>query len=691
MNPTFESTTDGLEIVDPIERHRYRLTTHEPVSLESVVTDQLQYPVDAAVGLTTAMITLPTSTTVYVRDRDGSMVAEVRPSEQVSFPQAQYILDLSGPLKVYARLESSVQIYSDTDRTYVSLDDSTTVHLGARSYHRRPAGTITTTIEPADMMQAVSAFGSALKTTTPERSYPTLRGHPPTVELGTELQLPSRFVPPKTGVRIEIPETIRHVFVVAPLAYYLGATVVPGPTPQLVTEAGFTYALGNGDDFESTVEQVLKHVFYLDCIVRTEGTTPLPLHERDVIEPALPFDLEHAYERSLSDRLETYLSDVPFATVDRQLPDWSLETYLQPDPEFVEFLPFITNNLSTVRIQDEQTQSASSTQEQTQAIEEFVRGDFVRATSSTRGTTTSEPTGNASIPTIEQRWDTSESTPITSRTPLSAFHNNLGRQPRANPIEIEVVCNDSEMRDELEAVDGVYGTREELPFDVSVHYELSTDELEAVLASETDFLHFIGHIDTDGMRCCDGIVDASSLETSGAKAFLLNGCQSHDQGLHLVDAGSVGGIVTLDDVVNSGAVSVGSTIARLLNRGYPLYAAVEIARKKNVVGQQYRIVGDGITTIAQSSMGSPNICSITNSNDDIVVNMYAYMSVGLETGGVYIPQIDDVGSYFLIPGRTGPISVTRDQLRKLFSLDKIPVLINNEVKWSDTIDVTQVV
>ena len=689
MNPTFEPTDDGLEVIDSIERHRYRLTTHDPVSLEGVSTDRLQYPVDAAVEITTAMLTLPTSNTVYVRDRDGSMVAEVRPSEQASLPRDQYILDLSGPLKLYASLESSVQIYSDTDQTYVSLDGSTAVSLGARSYHRRPAGTITTTSNPTDMMRAVSTFGSALKTTTPERSYPTLRGHPPKIELGDELHIPSRFTAPETGVRIEIPNTTRHVFVVAPLAYYLGADVVPGSTPRLVTESGFTYSLGCGVDFADTVERVLKHVFFLDCIVRTEGTTPLPLHERDAIEPTLAFNIETVYDQPLSAQLETYLTDVSFETVDRHLPDWSLETRLQPDPERVEFLPFVANSLSSIRVQDE-PQPPTDTQPtvSTQAIEEFVRGDFTRSNSPVRDAElTATSNGGTSIPTIEQRWNSSGTTQIISNAPLSAFHNSIGRQPKADPIEIDVVCNDAAMRDELKTVDGVYGTRAELPFDVTVHYELSTDELEAVLETDTDFLHFIGHIDDDGMQCSDGTVDASLLETSGAKAFLLNGCQSHDQGLHLIEAGSIGGIVTHDDVVNTGAVSVGSTIARLLNRGYPLYAAVEIARKKSVVGEQYHIVGDGLIAIAQSKVGSPEICSVTVESGQILINMYTYMSVRVKKGGVYVPSVDDINSYHIVPSRTGWIPVTKTQLRELFRIDNVPVLIDDEIQWSADVNV----
>jgi len=43
------------------------------------------------------------------------------------------------------------------------------------------------------------------------------------------------------------------------------------------------------------------------------------------------------------------------------------------------------------------------------------------------------------------------------------------------------------MREELESVNGTYGTREELPFDISVHYDLSMNGLADILEGESDF------------------------------------------------------------------------------------------------------------------------------------------------------------------------------------------------------------
>ncbi|MDQ2050963.1 hypothetical protein RBH26_10780 [Natronolimnohabitans sp. A-GB9] len=605
------------------------------------------------------------------------MVAEVRPSKQVSLPENEYTLDISGPLKVYAYIESSVYIYSDSERTYITLDESTRITFGARSYHRRPATTITSTAEPTDVMKAISAFGSALKSTTPERSYPTHRGHPAAIEMGDRLIIPEAINQPKTGIQIEIPPELGQIFVITPLAYYLGAKVVPGKEPQLTTEDGFTYNLEREDTLEETVEQTLKQVFFLDCIVRTEGHTPLPLHERQIVEPMLEFDICSIYNKKLFEQLEIYLS-VDFERVEPYFPEWRLKTYLPPTPDAIEFLPYVTDDLAIIKVQKQRKKSASVTQ--TEAIEDFLRTGNTR-TSRTRKL----PTDQTGISTIQQSWSSASSSNITSKTSLSAFQHSVGRSPREDPIEIEVVCNDTEMREELETVNGVYGVREELPFDVSLRYDLEISELEKTLTKNIDFFHFIGHIDEDGFQCTDGKLDVASMEKVGAKAFFLNACQSYDQGLHLVESGSIGGIVTLNDIVNSGAIKVGSEIARLLNQGFPLYAALDVVRKDNIISQQYIISGDGMTTIAQSETGPPFVCLIDREEDDFVVRMETYTTTGLQKGSLCIPYLEENDVHFLTSGESGPFISSEKQLSNFFEMGDFPVIVNGSLNWSSEI------
>lgn len=687
MKPKFEPTKDGLEIIDQIERHRYQLTMNKPVHPKRVDPNQIQFPVASAIGIITEEIILPTNDTVYIRDKSGSMVAEVRPNKQVTLPQSEYILDLSGPMKVYAHVESTVDIYSDTKRTYISLEKETHAIIGARSYHRRPAGTITTTEKPTDVMSAVSTFGSALKSITPERSYPTYRGHPPAIELGDKLNIPKEFERPDTGVQVEIPPTLRHVFIVTPLAYYLGAEVVPGSEPQIKTRNGFVYELEKKNGFESTVERVLKQIFFLDCITRTEGATPLPLYERQVVEEKLEFNIKKIYNQPLVEQLKTYLS-IPFGTIESVLPNWRLETRLDSTREMAEFLPFIAADLAIVSVQKKDGAELPDAQDQTLAIEEFTRNGVEIDDKWTHGNNCSHNSGNITT-SIQQSWKNGKETDIVSTTPLSAFYNSLGRTPRETPLEIVVICNDSSMEQELETVNTVYGNREELPFDVEIHHNTTTKALENVLVQEKDFVHYIGHTDEDGLQCSDGKLDSSTLNTVGAKAFLLNACQSRKQGLHLIKAGSLGGIVTLDDIVNSGAIQVGSTIARLLNQGFPLYAALDVAQKESVTGTQYQMVGDGTTTIAQSKTGAPNICFIDKGEDDIKVKMETYVSSGTEKGSLFVPYLESVDIYYILPGSTEMIPATKSQTKDFLKLQDVPVIVNDSIKWSQNIAIEE--
>lgn len=688
MRPIFEATNDGLEIIDRIERHRYRLTTHQPISIEPVEDDQIKYPVNASVRISTDLITLPTHNHIYIFSEDGSLIVEVQPDQQVSLPKGKYLLDLSGPLKVYAHVESSIQVYSDPQRTHINLGELTSVIIGARSNHMRPAETITTTADPKDVMSAISLFGSALKTTTPERSYPTLRGHPPAIELGNELAVPNGLKQPKNGVRLKVPPTLRHIFAIAPLAYYLGAKVVPSSEPSLITDTGHTHQFSRGDEFETAINRMLRQIFFLDCVIRTEGTTPLPLYKLEEIESLLGFDIESIYEQSLAKQIGIY-SRVPFSEIKPYLPKWRLEVQLEATKELVEFLPFISNNLATINIEKQEIQRSSSSSNRVQAISEFTRNNVARSTDSVYEgeELSSASTEFPAFPTVQQRWSNYNGTNITSITSLSAFQNSVGRTPREEPIEIEVICNDPNMREELKSVNGAYGDREKLPFETTVYHNTTTNELEDIFEVESDFLHYIGHIDEEGFQCSDGKLDGSTVETVNKKAFLLNACQSRNQGLHLIEAGSIGGIVTLDEVINSGAVKIGNIVARLLNQGFPLYGALDIARNQSLVGQQYVLVGDGMTTIAQSETEVPNICVIRDNEGKISIQMKMYNSVQAKRGSIFTPHLSPVHSYYLVPGKTEHISVTKNQLETFLSQGRFPVLVDGTLHWSDEITV----
>ncbi|WP_440772018.1 hypothetical protein [Natronorubrum sp. DTA28] len=673
MKPQFKATRDGVEIIDPIDRHRNHFIIHGPVSLQDSNQDYFPYPVDSTVEVKTNRITLPVINPVYAYD-GNKMVTDVQPDEQLTLPSGEYTLDISLQIKVYIHFEGSVKIYSDTDRTHIELSGLTRVMIGARSHHTRPAGTITTTADPSNVMQAVSSFGSALKTTTTERSFPTMRGHPPTIRLGDELTIPDGIDSPETGVILEIPPTLSHIFVSAPLVYYLGADVVSGTEPRLCTKDGFSYSLDTADKFERTVERTLQQLFFFDCIVRGEGKTSLPLFERQQISEQLEFDPSVLYEQSLSEQVKSYLG-IPFSVIEPYLPEWRLKTQIEPTPDVIPFLPFIANDLSLVSVQDGTGQSNQPLKEQS----------HVAPDNKQNVPTISSADNQSSITTIDQSWHCSRGSEIESIAPVSAYHNGIKQSPQENPIKIHVVCNDPNMNEELIFVNSIYGKRDMLPFNVEIHHELTSAELEDVLTRESDFIHYIGHIDSSGFRCSDGLLDIYDLNTVGTKSFFLNACKSYEQGLQLIEAGGISGIVTMNDVKNDDAVNTGGIIARLLNSGFSFYAAVDIIRRVSEIGNQYHVVGNGRLTVAQPENGVPNTCVIDTRGRESKIEIYNYILGNKGMGTVSIPYLESIDTHHLLPKKIGPLAVTKPQLVQFFEKETMPVLLNNELCWSDEI------
>lgn len=663
MRPKFEAVEKGLVVKDPIERRQCILETNTPLSPELVTDNKIPYTMDSAVEISTDGFELSSNNVVYIRDSDWELIDEVQLNERRNLPAKEYTLDISTGIKLYINVNSEVEIQNSNRKTAIAFGQPSQITVSARSHHTRPATTVTTTTKPTDVMQAVSTFGSALKTTGSERSYPTLRGHPPTITVDSKLDVPDELTLPNTGVRIEVPPSLRHVFIAAPLAYYLGAEIVQGSTPRLITDSGFSYSLESEYEFDKTVSRLVRQVFLLDCIVRTEGSTPIRLHERQALEPVLEFDIEGVYGQPLTEQLEAYLS-VPFEKIAPYLPEWRLETQLRTIPDHIEFLPFTVADLGTITVENKGTTSPSIDLRET-------------GTDTTVGY-------ESKAATASQSWDDGN-TEITSTVSLSAYENGIDQTPRNGPLEIVVVCNDQAMREELVTVYSTYGDRDYLPFNITVYQDLTTAEFEEVLSRESDLLHYIGHIDTDGFRCSNGQFDATTVESVGAKTFLLNACQSHDQGLQLIEAGSISGIVTLDSVANKEAVQIGRTISHLLNHGYSLYASLDITRMETDVGNQYHILGNGKKTITQSETGLWNIYSIDTHEDTYSISIKSYSGNREQKGSLFIPYLDPIEEYHISPNQIGPISVEKPQLVKFINSDRFPVLLDGKLQLSDRI------
>jgi len=709
----FETLPDapGVEIVDRVEQLRYQLHTPEQVSPTPVPTEEFHFPVGLGVRMRTREFVLPSVVSVFVRDGDGDMVSEIEHLDSESLGPGEYILELSTQIKTYIEIEGPVEITADLLEVRFEFAEETAVDVGVRSRHNRPAATITTTEDPTDLMTAIGSFGSALKSTSPERSFPTLRGHPPAVELGDELAVPPSVDPPDTEVTLEVPPAYDAIFPLASLSYYLGADIVSAGHPRLVTDAGFEYAFDYPEGYEDDVARTLKQLFLLDCLARTEGFYAVDLHERNALDPHLDLDWAALYDAPLSDRVASYLS-VPYDVLAEHVPEWRLTAHVEPTADTVEQLPFVVDDLAVVRTvdtgqwgrsspglrvaadgagEDALTRSASPTDGPTDfpSTADAVEGDVSRSVSSTTQRDDTTYVEFEEADSLEQAW-LGEGIPVgASKLIPAAFRNRLDREVTAGDIGITIVLNDDRMAEERDLVDGAYGDRQNLPFDVTVRRNLTVEALREELRQDQSFLHYIGHTDEGGFECADGKLDVGTLDETGVDAFLLNACNSYQQGVNLIEAGAIGGIVTLSEVFNEGAVRMGETIARLLNAGFPLRPALTIASDESIFGGQYIVVGDGGMTVAQARSRTPFYLEIDKKEEGFSVEVQTYLTDNAGLGTITIPHIQGVDEHFLSPGILDRFHVTTEGLKEYLQLEEMPVRFGESLHWSSTINIEE--
>jgi hypothetical protein len=271
-----------------------------------------------------------------------------------------------------------------------------------------------------------------------------------------------------------------------------------------------------------------------------------------------------------------------------------------------------------------------------------------------------------------------------NKATLDAYHRRLeAGQVEQSRISVLVVCNDEQMREEGDVAD-LYGLRDMVQFDIEVRHDLTREEMRETLESDVDFLHYIGHVDDRGMQCAESYLDLTDEELDiGVSAFLLNACQSYQQGEALVHRGSRGGIVTLSDVANSPATQLGRIIARLMNSGFNLRTALHVAKRELITGHQYIVVGDGGTTICRTRGGIAAVMDISNQNECWNVNLRTYPIGPYGVGTLYSPAIQGISMNYVVPSQAKLSNISTEQLQNVLQLDIIPVFHDDELMWSD--------
>lgn len=698
--PRFEplAAPTGIQVVDPIDGGQFTFLTPAPVETEPAPEDALPIPVDGAVSIETDVIRTPYLVGVWIRDGEFDLVEQLTGGDRVTLPAGEYVVEFSSvQLKLYLGFDGAVTVDATGDVVEFRATGDAPVVVGLRSYHEQPARTITTTEQPRDVMRAISQFRGALKTTSPERSFPTLRGHPPLVELGEEFSAPggSRLSP--ASMSIELPPRWDRILPAAPLSYYLDAELVPGERPQLHAD-GEAIPLVGPDGYEARIAKILKHVFTLDCVVRTEGLYDVELHERSVLEDRIDLDFERLYDLSLPERTQAYL-EIPFEAVDPARPEWKLTADVQPAPENVRVLPFLASDLAVIRATGDDEIEPEDLSKASPDVEAFFRDGvatpeepvLLRGAADVRSGATP---GESSVTDRVFRPDATDSlmqTFVGDGIPLGAtkmtpemFRRRLEYDPvESGRVRVDVVVNEEAMSDET-AVSDVYGARDWIDFDVTIHANLTQGELADVFQRDTDFLHYIGHVDDNGFKCSNGYLDVRALSSVNVSGFLLNACQSYEQGKALVDAGAVGGIVTLANIPNPTATRIGKILARLLNIGFTIATARSFLERDEQLASRYMVIGDGDTNIAKSQSGAPYAIDITNiGRECIESDIFGYPIANVSMGSFRSWHTDTLDSEQLIPTKMEGVKFTRNEFEEFVQRDDFPVFLNGKLTWSD--------
>ncbi|TYT61974.1 hypothetical protein [Natrialba swarupiae] len=685
MTIEFETTANpvGLEVHDSLEQRHLQIETSASVSPGSIDPDEFCFTVDETCTIETDEIVFDHRYAVTIHDQTGQAISNFEAGETAELDDRTQFVGVSAPIKLYVRVDVPGTIDISLTGLRITLEQEGVVELGARSAHDRPAGTITTPPDLESVAEAISAVPSALKTTSPERTWPTLRGHPPLIELGDHLDVPEGIDRTGGNVELVVPNEYLAVYQAAPLAFFLGATVRTGPNPRLETPL-FERSLAADDTFGDEIAQLLKRFFFLDCLTRTEGIFQYDIIERAPLEEELSFDLVDIYDKPLPVRLERYL-EIPYDVIDPHTPRWPLTAYVPDKPESVEVVPFVVNELGIIRESRGRTPNTVPQLEPTTT-------QLVRSTAEYRSPSTYDDESAFVVPrirdkSVEHAWFGDAIPQNASKATIEAYRNQIDRDARSESIEILVVCNDARMIDEHDLLDETYGTREELPFEIHSEFGVDSDQLATLLTQGGyDFLHYIGHATEDGIRCPDGDLDVRTLESVDLGVFFLNACRSYEQGLALTRRGAFGGVSTYSDVVNEDAVEAGETFARLLNRGFSLRAALEIAQQNTALGEQYLIVGDGSADIAQSDGGSPGVVELERwSEHEFGFGIRTYSTKEYKLGTVSASDLESVVDTHLSPGFTPLTPVDEEKLLEYLTWTELPILFNERLHWNDGI------
>jgi hypothetical protein len=669
----WEVTDSGLHIFEPGTAEAHLRSPDLSVDDEG---GSLPRSTEVALTVATSELHLPTDRVRVTADAGGATTTVDPDGDPLRLPDAGAVLDVDVDPAVALAVEGPATLGSPggVDGLVLSLPSRTSLTVGVRAPETDPA-TITTPVTPEGLATTFSHLHAAHETTGPERTFPDRRGHPPLVETGSELSVPAAVAAatPDSGVELAVPPSIDQLFVLAPLAYHLQAEVTVeerlGPVVR-APETGVEHELEAMPHLERAAAQFLRKTFFLDCLVRNAGPRGTNLAEASLLD-ALGLDADRLYDATPAERLATYV-DVPYAALENRLPDWHLSAYVNPEPQHVPTLPFLLDDMALVYL------PRTSELEGSELVERSL-DDFYR---SGAGQVASVDIVKPELRGGRVHGWLADGIPIdVFKSTPTAYDNRLDHANGDDHLEVAVVLNDEEMYDESADVADIYRSRaDDLPMDLTVETKLSTDRLARIFESDADFVHYIGHCETDGLRCPDGYLSAASLDRVGTEVFFLNACGSFHEGMELVERGAVAGAITFSQVLNDHAVKVGSTFARLVVNGFGIERAMRLARRRIMMGKDYAVVGDGTHRLTGGTDHGPASAVLRELDDGAFLLTYDQFSAAT-AGGHYRPDVEAEG-YAYLCGNESEFALDGDEVAQFLRDAELPVVYDGDVYWS---------
>lgn len=672
---SFERQSDGnMMIVDLIDRRRCPVEIPESAAIEEADTSTFQVPVDNAIRIVTDTIVGGTTGVIFVRRTDGPLVEKPMRGESVTCDPGEYIIEFCGPVKFYVEASGPFTVTVSEEEAEVQFERTIPIRVGARSMHERPAETVETTDDPHDLMQVVSGFGSALKTLSPERSFPSRRGYPPLIELTDAAPEQPGLEPPCPAIEVVTRPTYHDIYTLSPLVYYLGAEMVPGASPQLRINDSLAVDFQQWDRLSDGVRTVLAHLFTLDCAVRTAGLYQVDIATAEYLEAELDLDKERLYYQPLPERTRSYLQ-FPFDAVEPVTPDWPFHVHIVESSIPAPLLPHFSYQLATIEVQDP-----------VDALDCVPRDEDGRINLLEHPVCTGVPVENLDLTGREFPREVGWSGPgyvkTTTKVLGEGYTNSLKREPGTEDINVTVVCNDDDFQREYETVRSIYGEESTFPFSVSLRRNLTRDAMATELRGEADFLHYIGHVEEGGgFECADGFLSPEAIDTVGVSMFLLNACNSYRLGHSLVKGGAIAAVSTVGDVMESSAAWFGITLSKLLNLGFPINAALSVLRPESLIGEDYLVIGDGQSNLAQPK-SIPALVEIDTTADDLDFTVTLFANDHGRLGTMIIPYVGDNEQYAMVSRHIDWLSPTVEEVNEYLELDQMPVRLNGELTWS---------